>query len=153
MCSRTVIGYRFGLSFSSMAEVKNVLELGLRQINLSGKVAKGFNCVVKAIIKGKAKIVFLAEDCDNKDYKNLITALAKQNEVKLVIVPEKETLGKALNLGSIRKDGTVRRQIKCGACAIIKYGTVMNNEVEEFRAQYDPQEPEQAQPEPEAEQQ
>ena len=131
----------------------NVLENGLRQINLSGTVAKGFNCVVKAIIKGKAKIVFLAEDCDNKDYKNLITALAKQNEVKLVTVPEKETLGKALNLGSIRKDGTVRRQIKCGACAIIKYGTVMNNEVEEFRAQYDPQEPEQAQPEPEAEQQ
>lgn len=118
----------------------NVLENGLRQINLSGTVAKGFNCVVKAIIKGKAKIVFLAEDCDNKDYKNLITALAKQNEVKLVTVPEKETLGKALNLGSIRKDGTVRRQIKCGACAVIKYGKNVTQDIENFRNQYDPEE-------------
>ncbi|KAH0792583.1 40S ribosomal protein S12 [Histomonas meleagridis] len=120
------------------AENTTVIENGLRQINLSGHVAKGFNCTVKAIIKGKAKLVFLADDTDNKDYKALITGLAKKNEVKLVAVPEKELLGRALGLASIRHDGTVRRQIKCGACAVVKYGNVVTPDVEAFREAFDP---------------
>ena len=120
------------------AENTAVIENGLRQINLSGHVAKGFNCTIKAIIKGKAKIVFLADDIDNKDYKALITGLAKKNEVKLVAVPEKELLGKALGLTTLRHDGTVRRQIKCGACAVTKYGNVVTNDVEAFREAFDP---------------
>ena len=122
-----------------MAEANTaVIENGLRQINLSGRVAKGFNCTIKAIIKGKAKLVFLADDTDNKDYKALITGLAKKNEVKLVSVPEKELLGKALGLTTLRHDGTVRRQIKCGACAVMKYGSVINADVEAFRQAFDP---------------
>ncbi|OHT05201.1 ribosomal protein L7Ae [Tritrichomonas foetus] len=122
-----------------MAETNNaVIENGLRQISLSGRVAKGFNCTVKAIVKGKAKIVFLADDCDNKDFKALITGLCKKYDVKLQSVPQKQVLGKALGLTTLRHDGTVRRQINCGACAIIKYGSVITAEVEEFRNAFDP---------------
>lgn len=115
-----------------------VIENGLRQISLSGRVAKGLTCTVKAIIKGKARLVFLADDCENKDYKALITGLCKKHGVKLVQVPSRTTLGKALGLTCLRADGTVRRQINCSSCALIKYGGVVTPHVEEFRNAFDP---------------
>ena len=115
-----------------------VMENGLRQINLSGSVAKGIKCTVKAILKGRAKLVLLAEDCQNKDYTNLITGLCKKYNVKLQTVPAKETIGKALGLTHIKADGTVKRQMGCGACAIIKYGSVETQETEDFRKAFDP---------------
>jgi small subunit ribosomal protein S12e len=122
-----------------------VIEAGLRQINLSGRVAKGFNCTVKAIIKNKAKIVFLADDCTNKDYRALITGLCRKNHVKLRAVPSKTDLARALGLIPVHADGTPRLQKKketgCAACALIKYGAVSTPAVEEFRAVLDPPAP------------
>ena len=133
----------FGLPFTNpMSEGDNnaVLVNGLKQINLSGSVAKGVKCTVKAILKGKARLVLLADDCENKDYKNLITGLCKKQNVKLQAVPSKEEVGKALGLAHIKADGTVKRQIGCGACAIIKYGTVETEDVANFKQAYDPSE-------------
>jgi len=116
-----------------------VIENALRQINLSGAVAKGIKCTTKAIMKGRAQIVFLAEDCENKDYRNLITGLCKKYNVKLHTVAQKEMLGKALGLTNMRAGGTVRRQMGCGACAIVKYGSVKTQEINDFRAAFDPE--------------
>lgn len=116
-----------------------VIENGLRQISLSGRIAKGFNCTIKAIIKGKAKIVFVADDVDNKDYKALVNGLCKKYNVKLETVKEKKLLGKALGLTNLRGNGSVRKEVGCGACAILKYGAVVNQEVEEFRRVFDPE--------------
>ena len=115
-----------------------VLENGLHQINLSGNVAKGIKCTIKAILKGKAQLVLLAEDCQNKDYTNVVTGLCKKHNVKLQLVPQKELIGKALGLTHIKADGTVKRQMGCGACAIIKYGSVETQEIEDFRKAFDP---------------
>ena len=115
-----------------------VIENGLHQINLSGLVAKGIKCTTKAIIKGRAQLVLLADDIENKDYKNLITGLCKKYNIKLQSVPSKETIGKALGLTHIKADGTVKRQMGCGACAIIKYGSVETQETEDFRKAFDP---------------
>ena len=117
---------------------ESVFENGLKQINLSGNVAKGIKCTVKAILKGKARLVFLADDCENKDYKNLITGLCKKHNVKLEAVPQRESIGKALGLAHILADGTVKRQLGCGACAIIKYGSVETQELDDFRQAFDP---------------
>lgn len=135
----------FGLiSSRQMAEDNNaVIENGLRQISLSGRVAKGFNCTVKAIIKHKAKVVFVADDCDNKDYKALITGLCKRYSVNLQTVQTKALLGKALGLTNLRGNGTVRKEINCGACAVLKYGGVINPDVEAFRTAFDPPQVEQ----------
>ena len=122
-----------------MAE-EEVLINGLHQINLSGNVAKGIKCTTKAIMKGKARLVLLADDCQNKDYKNLITGLCKKYNVKLVTVSQREALGKALGLTNLKADGTPRRQMGCGACAITKYGSVETEELNQFRAAYDPAE-------------
>lgn len=126
-----------------MAEDNNaVIENGLRQISLSGRVAKGFNCTIKAIIKNKAKIVFVADDVDNKDYKTLITGLCKKYNIKLQTVSQKLLLGKALGLTNLRGNGSVRKEVGCGACAVLKYGGVINAEVENFRNAFDPEQAE-----------
>ena len=125
---------------SEGAAATAVIENGLHQINLSGNVAKGIKCTVKAILKGRAQLVLLAEDCQNKDYTNLITGLCKKHGVKLQTVPQKELIGKALGLTHIKADGTVKRQMGCGACAIIKYGAVETQEINDFRAAFDPAE-------------
>ena len=112
----------------------SVIESGLKQVNLSGRVAKGFNCVVKAIVKGKAQVVFLADDVDNKDYKALIPALCRQHGVRLEGGLTKQTLGDVLGMASIKGDGeTVRRHICCGACAVMKFGGP-TQATDEFRA-------------------
>lgn len=122
-----------------MAEIE-VMKAGLKQLNLSGQVAKGFNCVVKAIVKGKAKLVVLAEDCDNKEYKALITALCKTYNVKLLGGVTKEDLGVVLGMSYLKGDGSLRRQIKCSACALTKLGKIRTSEVEAFLEAYIPSE-------------
>ena len=116
-----------------------IIENGLKQINLAGRVAKGFNCVIKAIIKGKAKLVFLADDCDNKEYKALITGLCKTYNVKLVAGVNKAVLGKTLGMSYLKGDGSLRRQINCSACAVTKYPIEANTTqaVVEFQAAFD----------------
>ncbi len=54
-----------------------------------GGVLKGIAEVLKALELGssKVKIVFLAEDCDNNDYKNTVKALAKLQGVPVVEIP------------------------------------------------------------------
>lgn len=111
-----------------------VLKQGLKQINLSGSVAKGFNTVIKAIIKGKAKMVVLAEDCDNKQYKELITGLCKTYNVPLVSSGDvkKAELGAVLGMSYLKADGSLRRQINCSACAVLRLGKIRTPDVEAF---------------------
>lgn len=123
-----------------MAEIE-ILKAGLKQINLSGQVAKGMNCVIKAIIKGKAKLVVLAEDCDVKDYKAVITALCKQYDVKLQSGVAKEDLGAVLGMNRPKGDGSARsHKINCSACAVTKLGKIRTPDVEEFLRAYIPSE-------------
>ncbi len=64
---------------------RDVLSIALK----NGGVLKGIAEVLKALELGssKVKMVFLAEDCDNNDYKNTVTALAKVQGVPLVEIP------------------------------------------------------------------
>jgi small subunit ribosomal protein S12e len=139
-----VLGWRFGPTSFFMADVPpGIIDSGLRQINLSGRIAKGCNCTVKAIIKGKAKIVFVASDCPLNDYKTLITALCRKHNVKIHEGPTMVEMASAFGFVSLKADGSRRDHRsgprKCSACALIKYGNVQNKAVEDFRLMLDPE--------------
>jgi ribosomal protein L7Ae-like RNA K-turn-binding protein len=127
----------------SMAEIPvAVVEAGLHQVNLSSRVAKGFNGTVKAILKNKAKIVFLADDCASREYKKLITGLCRKHHVRIHSIPTTAVLGGALGLTALMSDGSSRpakRQRACAACALVKYGNVQNQSVEALRQALDPE--------------
>ena len=50
-------------------------------------VVKGVAETVKALERQEVKIIFMASDCENDQFKELVTALAKQYQVAVVEVP------------------------------------------------------------------
>ncbi len=70
----------------------------VEQVRKSGKLKKGLNEVTKAIEKGKAKLVLLAQDVSPKEVAMHIPLLCKEKNVPFFEVPKKEELGAAAGM-------------------------------------------------------
>ena len=57
-----------------------------------GSVVKGISEVLKALEAQKVKVIFLAEDCDNDQYKKTLNGLAKEFKVPVLGVDSWEKL-------------------------------------------------------------
>ena len=107
---------------------RDVLSIALK----NGGVLKGIAETLKALELGnKVKMVFLAEDCDNDDYKNTVIALAKLQGVPLVEIPTWVELKDFCNLGlaskvitQIAEEKGKEAKIKprCSVASIIDWG-------------------------------
>lgn len=53
-----------------------------RALNVNG-VLKGVSETLKALENNKVKLIFLADDCDDENYKNVLTLLAKEKKYQL----------------------------------------------------------------------
>ena len=96
-----------------------------------GAVVKGIAEVLKALEAGKVQMVFLADDCDNDQYKDTIKALAAQFKVTVVSVEAWESLKDYCKLGlpsatikavAEEKGKEAKIKPKCSSCAIIDWG-------------------------------
>ncbi|MFA5406354.1 MAG: ribosomal L7Ae/L30e/S12e/Gadd45 family protein [Candidatus Nanoarchaeia archaeon] len=83
-----------------------------------GKVRKGVNEVTKAIERGNAQIVVVAEDVSPKEIIAHIPILCKEKNIKYLTLPTKTELGKAAGIG---KD--------CSSIAIISAGEAEGKEL------------------------
>lgn len=104
-----------------------------------GSIVKGISEVLKALEAQKAKVVFLAEDCDDEKYKSTLKALAKEFKVPVVDIDSWEKLKDFCRLGlpsekirKIAEDKGKEAKIKpkCSSCAIIDWGE--NSDAKEF---------------------
>ena len=75
-----------------------------------GSVVKGISEVLKALEAQKVKVVFLAEDCDNDQYKTTINALAKEVKAPVVKIDSWEKLKDFCRLGLL--SSTIRETRK-----------------------------------------
>jgi large subunit ribosomal protein L7Ae len=68
----------------------------------TGKVGKGSNEVTKAVERGDAILVLLAEDVDPPEIIAHMPVLAEEKEIPYVYIPTKDELGEAagLNVGT-----------------------------------------------------
>ena len=116
-------------------EVQMTRELAIQQVIgkalTRGCVVKGLNEVVKALEAKKVKWLFLADDCDEQNYRNLVTAMAKQNDVPIIGVESwislKDNCKIGLNSEKIKqfaeaKGKEVKIKPRCSSCAIIDFG-------------------------------
>lgn len=94
--------------------IKQVLKKAIHADGLS----RGLNEAARSIDKGEARVCFLADNCDQKDYKNLIKALCTEKNVPLVQVADREALGEWAGLCKIDVNGQARRVVKC-SCAVV----------------------------------
>ena len=96
-----------------------------------GSVVKGISEVLKALEAQKVKVIFLAEDCDNDQYKNTLNALANEFKVPVLTIDSWEKLKDFCRLGllstTIRelaekkgKEGKIKP--RCSSCAILDWG-------------------------------
>ena len=96
-----------------------------------GSVVKGISEVLKALEAQKVKIIFLAEDCDNDQYKSTLKALAKEFKVPILTVETWEKLKDFCRLGLLSstikelaekkgKEGKIKP--RCSSCAILDWG-------------------------------
>ena len=96
-----------------------------------GSVVKGISEVLKALEAQKVKIIFLAEDCDNDQYKNTLKALANEFKVPILTVDTWEKLKDFCRLGLLSstikeiaekkgKEGKIKP--RCSSCAILDWG-------------------------------
>ncbi len=64
----------------------------------SGKIAKGVNETTKAIERGTARLVVMAEDVQPEEILMHIPVLCDEKKVPFAYVPSKEELGKAAGI-------------------------------------------------------
>ena len=96
-----------------------------------GGVVKGVAETLKALEAAKAKVVFIAEDCDNEQLKDTIRALAAQAGVPVVDVPTWIELKDFCKLGLLsstiikiaeEKGKEAKIKPRCSCAAIVEWG-------------------------------
>ena len=90
--SQSYVKYKVPEEFS-----KTVYEtIGL--VRIGGKIAKGTNEITKAIERGEAKLVVMAEDVKPEEILMHIPLLCEEKEIPYTYVPNKSDLGSATGL-------------------------------------------------------
>ena len=96
-----------------------------------GGVLKGLAETLKALESQKAKIVFLADDCDNEQFKNTVRALSQQTGIPVVDVATWVELKDACKLGlpsatiqkiAEEKGKEPKMKPRCSVATIIEWG-------------------------------
>ena len=96
-----------------------------------GTVVKGISEVLKALEAKKVKVVFLADNCDNDQYKSTVTAVAKEHKVPNINIDTWENLKDYCRLGLLSstikeiaekkgKEGKIKP--RCSSAAILDWG-------------------------------
>jgi len=99
--------------------INDALRVVLRKSLVRDGLARGIRECLRAIERGEAKLCVLAEDCDEKNYKSLITALCKERGVLLCPVDSYLLLGEWAELCKRDKSGVPRKIVKC-SCVVVK---------------------------------
>ncbi|BCU68689.1 50S ribosomal protein L7ae [Sulfolobales archaeon HS-7] len=118
------------VKFEVPEELANkVLEL-LKTAKESGKVKKGTNETIKAVERGIAKLVLIAEDVEPEEIVAPLPELCDEKKVPYVYVPSKKAIGEAAGL-----------QVSAAAAAIVEPGQAKDTigevvkRIEEIRTQ------------------
>merc|ERR1712129_569793 len=98
--------------------VKGVLK---RALHVDG-VIRGLHEVAKHGDASKAQVVFLAESCNEPNYKKLVKGLCLEKNVPLIDVPDNKALGEWAGLCKIDKDGNPRKVVGASVVCVTDFG-------------------------------
>jgi len=86
------------VKFETPKEIAEAAYEALRQARQSGKVKKGTNEATKAIERGVARLVVIAEDVEPPEVVAHLPILCEERSVPYVYVPSKTQMGPALGI-------------------------------------------------------
>lgn len=108
------------------------LKKAIQQANFGGSLSKGLHETCKAVEAGKAKLVVLADNCDNKDIVALVKALSKEYQVPVLAIAEGQTLGEWLGFAKYDSEKVVRKTRKCSVAAIREFPDELSEDEVKF---------------------
>jgi LSU ribosomal protein L7AE len=91
-------GKPYYVKFDVPKELADAAYEALRQARQSGKVKKGTNETTKAVERGIAKLVVMAEDVEPPEVVAHLPILCEERKIPYIYVPSKAQLGSALGL-------------------------------------------------------
>ncbi len=86
------------VKFETPKEVSEAAYEVLRQASRSGKVRKGTNETTKAVERGLAKLVVIAEDVQPPEVVAHLPLLCDEKKIPYVFVPNKDQIGPAIGI-------------------------------------------------------
>jgi len=118
------------MSEADAASVEEVPEVGEMDLNkalqevlkkslVHDGLVKGLNECVKALDRSEAQLCVLADDCDEKNYTQLVQALCDEHEVSLVKVGQKMQLGEWAGLCKRDEEGNPTKVVGA-SCVVVK---------------------------------
>jgi len=90
----------------------------LEIVKKTGKIKKGTNEVTKAIERGNAKLVLVAQDTNPKEIIMHLPALCEEKGIPIVAVPKKDELGEVAGLNiptaaiAVIQEGDAKQALK-----------------------------------------
>src|SRR5512136_609704 len=92
-------------------EIADAAYEALQIATKTGSVRKGTNETTKAIERGQAKLVIIAEDVEPPEVVAHLPLLCEERKIPYVFVPSKEQLGKSIGI-----------DVPCAAACILREG-------------------------------
>jgi large subunit ribosomal protein L7Ae len=88
----------FYVRFETPTEVANAAYEALQIASRTGRIRKGTNETTKAVERGQAKLVVIAEDVDPPEIVAHLPILCEERKIPYVYVPSKVKLGSAVGI-------------------------------------------------------
>merc|ERR1711879_203346 len=107
---------------SAPMDINSALQEVLKQSLIADGLARGVRETQKALDKRQALLCILAENCDEPQYKKLISALCMEHGIPLIKVDSNMKLGEWAGLCKIDREGKARKVVKCPSCVIRDWG-------------------------------
>ena len=107
---------------SAPMDINSALQEVLKQSLIADGLARGVRETQKALDKRQALLCILAENCDEPQYKKLISALCMEHGIPLIKVDSNMKLGEWAGLCKIDQEGKARKVVKCSAAVVRDWG-------------------------------
>lgn len=117
-----------------MVDAENIQELAqeldldsavkrvLKAASFRDGLAKGLHEVCKAIDNAKKPVFcLLADNCDEPQYKKLVEALCKENDVPIIRVPDGKQIGEWIGLCKYDAMMNPRKVRRCSSCVLKEF--------------------------------
>ena len=100
-------------------DIESAVKRVVKAASFRDNLAKGLHEVCKAIDNAKKPVFcLLADNCDEAQYKKLVEALCKENDVPIIRVPEGKQIGEWIGLCKYDSMMNPRKVRRCSSCVL-----------------------------------